>query len=85
MDIILELVDYYAADQAYASLMPIKLTAFDYIHGNNNTQATLRRSAWEYTPSTHLFYLEPTPAAYESIWDRDNMYRQFLTLFLVTW
>lgn len=84
MDIVLEVVDYYFADQAYAALLPLTTSDLDHLHVNY-THMKPRTSSWEYTPSTHLFYLDPTRAAYESIWDRDNVYRQALSLFLITW
>lgn len=29
--------------------------------------------------------LEPSPAAYQSAWDRDNIYRQSVSFFAILW
>lgn len=91
MDIILEVVDHYFADWAYAALVPADsfstsaTISSSYELYNNGTEGISKGASWEYTPSTHLFYLEPTAAAYESIWDRDNICRQAISLFFITW
>lgn len=82
MDIILEVVDHYFADWAWASLLP---ASSSYAHGGYGNGTQLQSKLWEYTPSTHLFYLEPTTAAYESALTRDNICRQAVTLFFITW
>jgi Delta7-sterol 5-desaturase len=83
MDIILEAVDYHFADWAWASLLPTDRYHSPGVFSSNGTQ--LPDKPWEYIPSTHLFYLEPTAAAYESALMRDNVWRQAITLFFITW
>ena len=43
------------------------------------------RSGWQYNAATQYFGLEPSEYAYMSRWDRDNIYRQTLSLYLITW
>lgn len=81
MDIILELTDTYIADHAYAYLFPIGLN-LDECDADN---ATTTISSWEWQPATKLFHVKPSDAAYLSTLDRDNIYRQSITLFFVTW
>jgi len=42
-------------------------------------------SAWQYKPSSEYFSVQPSEYAFMSRWDRDNMYRQFVSLYLMTW
>ncbi|KAK0291741.1 c-5 sterol desaturase [Friedmanniomyces endolithicus] len=44
----------------------------------------LARSGWQWQPSTQWFNLEPSEWAWASRWDRDNVYRQLLSLYLIT-
>ena len=43
----------------------------------------LVRSAWQYTPASDYFGVAPSEYAYMSRWDRDNIFRQSVSLFLV--
>ncbi|KAH7308213.1 hypothetical protein B0I35DRAFT_361073 [Stachybotrys elegans] len=83
MDVVLEVVDHYIADHAYAVLIPSKLAGYDYPSSAN--LSTESPPAWHYEPATHYLYLEPTEAAYLSAWPRHNPVRQLITLFLITW
>ncbi|KAK5109505.1 hypothetical protein LTR62_006957 [Meristemomyces frigidus] len=46
---------------------------------------SLVRSAWTYQPSSDYFSIQPTEYAYTSRWDRDNIWRQAVTLYAITW
>ncbi|KAF4816915.1 putative Delta(7)-sterol 5(6)-desaturase [Colletotrichum siamense] len=84
MDIVLEVVDTFVGDKIYASLLPAGAAPYDFPHTAANATAQ-PLSTWQYKPATHWLHLEPSEAAYMSAWPRDNMYRQFTSLFLVTW
>ncbi|KAF2720594.1 ERG3, C-5 sterol desaturase [Polychaeton citri CBS 116435] len=43
------------------------------------------RSGWQYTPASQHVSLVPGDYAYLSKLDRDNVYRQSLSLFIMTW
>jgi len=43
------------------------------------------RSGWQWEPSSQFFSLPPSEYAYMSRWDRDNIYRQAVSLYLLTW
>lgn len=77
MDIVLEFVDTFIADYAYAYLFPIGHP--DEIDRNNSTEP------WVWRPATKYFHVQPSQAAYMSSLARDNPYRQLFTLFFVTW
>ncbi|KAM5353779.1 hypothetical protein ACJ41O_000429 [Fusarium nematophilum] len=87
MDIVLEVVDTFIADYAYAYFHPIVPAPYDFPAASNSTDSTTAPlfSAWTYTPATKFLTLEPPEAAYLSAWDRDNPLRQALTLYLITW
>lgn len=83
MDIVLEVLDTIILDHAYAALHPANLPLSDFNSESNATAEPL--PSWRYEPATAYVHLEPSKAAYKSAWSRDNMYRQILSLFLITW
>lgn len=84
MDIVLEVADTFFCDSLYAWLLPAQPAPYDFPHTAANATAQ-PLSTWQYKPSTHLFTLEPPEAAYMSVWSRDNIARQFTSLFFITW
>lgn len=85
MDIVNEIFDTLLGDYAYAKLMPMKPAPYDFPRSTNATGETQVFSSWQYEPATKYFSLEPSQYAYMSTWPRDNIYRQSLNLFLITW
>lgn len=43
------------------------------------------RSGWTYQPATQYLPIEPSEFAYMSRWDRDNIWRQTISLYCITW
>jgi lathosterol oxidase len=85
MDIVLEVLDTFVLDQAYALLLPARPAPYDYPdHASTNASAQTF-STWQYKPSTDYFQLEPSQYAYMSTWPRDNIFRQGISLFFMTW
>jgi lathosterol oxidase len=83
MDVVLEVFDTFIGDYAFAALLPAKPAPYDYPLASNNTAQTF--SSWQYKPSTHVFELRPSQYAYMSALDRENIVRQGISLFLITW
>ncbi|PVI07611.1 hypothetical protein DM02DRAFT_512356 [Periconia macrospinosa] len=89
MDVVLEAFDTYLFDPLYATLLP----AGSSVLTPNATYSSLREvptaapyaSAWEYKPASQYVSFTPGKYAYMSQWSRDDMRRQFLSLFLITW
>jgi len=48
-------------------------------------EGSFARSGWQWQPASQYFSMQPSEHAYMSTWDRDNMYRQFVSLYLITW
>jgi lathosterol oxidase len=48
-------------------------------------ESAFTSSAWQFTPATSYWSLQPSEYAYMSRWDRDNIYRQTLSLYFTTW
>ena len=42
-------------------------------------------AGWQFNPASQYLHVEPSKYAYMSRWDRDNFYRQCVSLYLVTW
>lgn len=87
MDIILEIFDTFLFDRFYATVLPAPSS---YYPQNMTFQATsafssLREIPTSIPPSTQFFQLHPSQYAYLSKWPRDNIGRQLLTLYLITW
>src|SRR5271170_3674963 len=87
MDIVLEIFDTFGFDYFYSAILPAGPAPYDLL-GNGTSNSILPRSAlstWRYKSATQFFSLTPHEAAYSSSWNRDNPYRQGLSLFLITW
>ncbi|KAI1105876.1 C-5 sterol desaturase [Jackrogersella minutella] len=84
MDVVLEIADTFVGDQVYAWALPAKQSAYDILDTANNATAE-SLSSWKFESVNPYFHFEPTEYAYMSAWNRDNPYRQFITLFLITW
>jgi lathosterol oxidase len=97
MDVVLEVFDTFIFDSIYATLLPASSTSpvAKYVKSvTNATFSSMREGStdlpqvahqWVYEPSTHYLNIQPYHWAYESSLPRDNIYRQFLTLFTITW
>lgn len=80
MDTILEIVDTFIADFAYAYLFPIGYSTKTEV---NASAQVIAPRMWQ--PATELFQIEPSQAAYMSALTRTNVYRQASTLFFIAW
>lgn len=95
MDIVLEVFDTFAFDRLYANLFPLSpaLRAYNaidsFVPPGNATWSSMKemgtQMAYSYQPATEYFSLEPSSYAYSSQWPRDNIFRQTISLYLITW
>ena len=76
MDVFLDILDTVILDRCYAFLSP-DLTTVSQNH--NFTAPHLNRHVKVYYP------LQPSKWAEASLWKRDDLARQALSLYLVTW
>ncbi|ORY63578.1 uncharacterized protein BCR38DRAFT_345256 [Pseudomassariella vexata] len=83
MDVVNELYDTFIGDYIYAFAYPKRTALYDYPQATNASAQPF--SSWQYEPSTSFFSITPSKAAYMSEWSRDNIYRQAINLFLITW
>ena len=88
MDIVLEVFDTFLFDHFWAILYPA--SSISYPNNVAKDTVTTTFSSMREMPttvqfSTRLFQLQPSRYAYMSQWPRDNIYRQGLTLYLITW
>lgn len=95
MDIVLEVFDTFLFDRLWSFVLPG--TAKPSMHSDNGNvlsrnlgTATFSSQREQptlhyYNPSTQYFQLEPSQYAYMSAWPRDNVYRQGISLYLITW
>lgn len=89
MDFILEGFDTFLFDPIYATLFP----ATPYGAFKNIANATISsreipttfRNNFVYEPSSKYLSLTPSSYAYTTSWTRDDIGRQALSLFLITW
>ena len=90
MDIVLEIADTFIFDHLYSNLLP----ASDTPLAGNATLSSIREeptgfahpgATWHYEPASKYLSIQPSQAAYESAWPRDDWRRQLLTLYLITW
>ena len=86
MDIALELMDTFVFDYAYSAVFPPHAAAYKVDGAGFGANATAQTfTTWQYEPSSFLFTLEPSRYAYETSVPRDNIFRQYFSLFLITW
>ncbi|MCJ1227742.1 c-5 sterol desaturase [Toensbergia leucococca] len=87
MDIVLEVFDTFIFDRLYANFLPANLPAISrYVaKGATSTFSSMRELPTAYHPATQFLQLEPSQYAYMSAFTRDNIWRQALSLYLITW
>ncbi|KUJ20111.1 uncharacterized protein LY89DRAFT_470878 [Mollisia scopiformis] len=87
MDIALELCDTYIFDYMYRAILPVQPAPYGLQDGMGNatTYDYKAASSWQFKPASSILSFTPTDAAYMSTLDRDNIYRQSFSLFLITW
>lgn len=87
MDIVLEVFDTFLFDRFWSTVYPAS-TLNDPKKALKDATATfssMREMPTAIHPSTQYFQLAPSQYAYMSEWPRENIWRQFLTLYLITW
>ena len=94
MDIVLEAFDRYLFDYVYATLLPTPppgIHALKDVARNGSfaeqsgTQSVYSYNGYQYRPASQYISWEPTQLAYMSRWSRDSVWRQALSLYLITW
>lgn len=89
MDVVLEVFDTFLFDRLYATVLPSSMVSYNRTIGFKNVNPTLSSMREIPTglpaPSNFLFQLEPSEYAYMSAWPRENLWRQGLSLYLITW
>lgn len=88
MDIVLEVFDTFVFDRLYATILPtIKAipNGRNFSNDATSTFSSRRELPTAIQASNQLFQLEPSKYAYMSAWPRDNIWRQGLSLYLITW
>lgn len=85
MDIVLELTDTFIADHIYAYLYPTQSELHDLSNRTAVNASVQAFSPWIWQPATKFLQVQPSQAAYLSSLNRDNPYRQTVTLFFITW
>jgi Delta7-sterol 5-desaturase len=101
MDVVLELLDTYFFDRVYATILPRHSgPSFDPVstltngwmgfEGNSSAWSGMgggevTRSQWQYKPASTWLSFSPSDYAWQSRWDRDDVVRQAVSLYLITW
>lgn len=77
---------------AFSAFDPIStLTAGFKAYDNSSTfadatpAADIAHSAWQFEPASQYFSMQPSEYAWMSRWDRDNVWRQTISLYILTW
>lgn len=93
MDIVLEIFDTFLFDRIYSTLLPaldrwpLRQTGQNVV---SSTFSSLQEGAtmvpqYSFQPASKILSFQPSEWAYQSAWPRNNIYRQAISLFLVTW
>jgi lathosterol oxidase len=91
MDIVLEAFDAYLFDTIYAQLFPAAPRPIAYTGNGTSTLSSMREEPtayyndYRYQPASQYISFSPSKYAYMSSLPRDNMWRQAMSLFTITW
>jgi lathosterol oxidase len=91
MDIVLEAFDTYIFDSIYAQLFPATpgpatYNAIKSMTGNSTfSKSTAYYNNYQYQPASQYISFSPSKYAYMSSLQRDNAWRQAISLFTITW
>lgn len=87
MDIVLEVFDTFLFDRLYATALPASIVSYGGQTSGHATStfSSMRELPTSVHPSTQLWKLEPSEYAFMSSWPRDSVWRQTLSLYLITW
>lgn len=80
MDIVNEIWDTYVGDHVWSYVLPVQSAPY----GLPNDTAPVP-PVWEYVPATQYITFTPSKAAWTSEWARDNIFRQSINFFFITW
>ncbi|KAI9716304.1 MAG: c-5 sterol desaturase [Chrysothrix sp. TS-e1954] len=90
MDVVLEGFDTFLFDRLYATFLPatsnyapIPKLAADGTYSSMRQMPT--RPSYSFRPASELFSFQPSDYAFMSQWPRNNVYRQTLSLYIITW
>lgn len=101
MDFVLEIFDSVMFDRMYATLLPrdSAFSVFDPIStlsagkgfdnstsfGSASQGVDVLQSTWQFEPASQYLSVQPSEFAYMSRWDRNNVWRQTVSLYILTW
>lgn len=87
MDVVLEVFDTFLFDRLYAAALPTSAPhqGANVVKDATTTFSSVREHPTALARTNQLFQLEPSQYAYMSQWPRDNIWRQGLSLYLITW
>ena len=95
MDIVLEVFDTFLFDRLYSAFAPASVTEYLPQLIKHNVTATISsmrevgtfapQSDYSYIPASAYLSLTPSKYAYMSAMPRDSIYRQAISLGLITW
>ncbi|MCJ1406422.1 c-5 sterol desaturase [Ptychographa xylographoides] len=88
MDVVLEIFDHFLFDRMYAQLWPassLQSPKDTVINAATSTFSSMRETPTAHASASQFLQLEPSSFAYLSAWPRDHLWRQVLSLYLITW
>jgi hypothetical protein len=88
MDIVLQIVDTFLFDRFYATILPASSSQIARNAAKNavtSTFSSMREVPTAYASASKFLTLKPSHFAYMSAWPRDFIWRQAVSLFLITW
>ncbi|KAL9613732.1 MAG: hypothetical protein Q9167_001746 [Letrouitia subvulpina] len=87
MDIVLEVFDTLLFDRLYATTLPASSISYAAQKAGNATSfhTSVHSSPTAVQFLSKFLHLEPSQFAYMSSWPRDYIWRQVISLYLITW
>ncbi|KAI9776055.1 MAG: c-5 sterol desaturase [Peltula sp. TS41687] len=96
MDIVLDVFDTLVLDRLFATVIPASTASASFSSVRDGkfgamadaTFSSMRElptdGGYQYHPASQYLQLQPSEWAYMSAWPRDNIYRQTISLYLIT-
>ncbi|KAI9677595.1 MAG: c-5 sterol desaturase [Caeruleum heppii] len=86
MDVVLEVFDTFGFDRLWATLLPAS-SASDFVRSTLVDKTSTRElpTLYHYQPASQFLPLEPSEWAFRSALPRDNIIRQTISLYLISW
>ncbi|GME66099.1 Sterol delta -desaturase erg3 protein [Neofusicoccum parvum] len=85
MDLVLEFCDAFVFDRVYSALLPAQARNVGEVGAGNGSVIQPCLDSYRFEPASQYISFPPSEHACMSAWPRENLWRQLVSLYIVTW